>query len=61
LPKKIFKIQCPLGVAFSAAKEGLSLEWCKLHDRGLPKPDLVCYMAVSAEEQANRAGFGRER
>jgi len=26
------------GVAFSAAKDGLSLEWCKQPDRGLPRP-----------------------
>jgi thymidylate kinase len=26
------------GVAFSAAKDGLSLEWCKQPDSGLPRP-----------------------
>lgn len=29
------------GVAFSAAKEGLSFEWCRQPDRGLPKPGKV--------------------
>lgn len=49
------------GVAFSAAKEGLSLEWCRQPDRGLPKPDLVCFLDVSPEEAAKRGGFGNER
>ena len=26
------------GVAFSAAKDGLTLDWCRQPDRGLPKP-----------------------
>ena len=38
------------GVAFSAAKPGLSLEWCKGPDKGLPQPDLVCFLDVSADE-----------
>lgn len=49
------------GVAFSAAKEGLSLEWCKQPDRGLPCPDLVCFLDVSSDEAAKRGGFGEER
>jgi dTMP kinase len=49
------------GVAFSAAKEGLSLEWCKQPDRGLPRPDLVCFLDVSSEEASKRGGFGEER
>ena len=48
------------GVAFSAAKEGLTLEWCKQPDRGLPKPDLVCFLDVTSEEALNRGGFGDE-
>ncbi len=49
------------GVAFSAAKAGLSLEWCKQPDRGLPMPDLVCYLDVSPDEAVKRGGFGEER
>merc|ERR1719251_247466 len=48
------------GVAFSAAKPGLSLEWCKGPDKGLPQPDLVCFLDVSADEAAKRGGFGDE-
>ena len=48
------------GVAFSAAKKDLSLEWCKQPDRGLPKPDPVCFLDVSPEEAKKRGGFGDE-
>ena len=48
------------GVAFSAAKKEMSLEWCKQPDRGLPKPDLVCFLDVSPEEANKRGGFGDE-
>ena len=48
-------------MAFSAAKPGLSLDWCKGPDRGLPQPDLVCFLDVSAAEAAQRGGFGEER
>jgi len=49
------------GVAFSAAKPGLGLDWCKGPDRGLPQPDLVCFLDVSAQEAMKRGGFGEER
>ena len=49
------------GVAFSAAKEGLTIDWCKQPDRGLPKPDLVCFLDVSPEEARKRGGFGEEK
>lgn len=49
------------GVAFSAAKDGMSLEWCKNPDRNLPRPDLVCFLDVSPEEAMKRGGFGQER
>ena len=48
------------GVAFSAAKDELSIEWCKQPDRGLPKPDLVLFLDVSDEEATKRGGFGQE-
>merc|ERR1719483_1507871 len=49
------------GVAFSAAKPGLSLNWCKKPDVGLPKPDLVCFLDVSESVAQQRADFGGER
>jgi len=49
------------GVAFSAAKAGVDLSWCKGPDVGLPRPDLVCYLHVSEEEAKKRADFGGER
>lgn len=48
------------GVAFSAAK-GLNFDWCKTPENGLPKPDLVVYLTLSAEAMARRGGFGAER
>lgn len=48
------------GVAYSVAK-GLSMEWCKLPDAGLPAPDLVVYLDLSIEKAAERGGFGAER
>merc|ERR1712141_47793 len=58
------------GIAFSSAKEGMpeypssvgmSIEWCKQPERGLPKPDLVCFLDVSPDEAAKRGGYGEER
>ncbi|XP_071542905.1 thymidylate kinase isoform X2 [Panulirus ornatus] len=49
------------GVAFSAAKEGMPLEWCKKSDVGLPKPDLVLFLDISPEEAQRRGQFGEER
>lgn len=48
------------GVAFSAAK-GLDLDWCKAPEVGLPAPDLVLYLDISAEVAAARGGYGGER
>ncbi|XP_068228227.1 thymidylate kinase-like [Palaemon carinicauda] len=49
------------GVAFSAAKEGMSLEWCKQSDIGLPKPDRVLFLDLSMEEAQRRGQYGEER
>ena len=49
------------GVAYSAAKPGLSLHWCRQPDVGLLRPDLVLYLHLAPEEAARRAGFGQER
>lgn len=48
------------GVAFSAAK-GLSLDWCKKTDVGLPKPDLVIFLKGSMDELSKRGDYGAER
>ena len=40
---------------------GLSIEWCKQPDVGLPRPDLVCFLDVSEEVAQQRADFGGER
>lgn len=45
------------GAAYSVAN-GLDLGFCKASDRGLPTPDLVCFMRVGAEEAARREDYG---
>ena len=40
---------------------GLSINWCKQPDVGLPKPDLVCFLDVSEDVAMKRADFGGER
>ena len=42
------------GVAYSAAKPGLSLHWCRQPDVGLLRPDLVLYLHLAPEEAARR-------
>ncbi|XP_007253720.2 thymidylate kinase [Astyanax mexicanus] len=49
------------GVAFTSAKPGFSLDWCKQPDVGLPKPDLVMFLQLSPEVAAQRGQFGAER
>ncbi|XP_045608584.1 thymidylate kinase [Procambarus clarkii] len=49
------------GVAFSAAKKDMSLEWCKQSDAGLPQPDLVLFLDVCEKEAQTRGQFGEER
>ncbi|KAK3868012.1 hypothetical protein Pcinc_026558 [Petrolisthes cinctipes] len=49
------------GVAFSAAKPGMSLEWCKGSDAGLPRPDLVLFLDLTPEQALSRGGYGTER
>lgn len=49
------------GVAFTAAKEGFDMNWCKQPDVGLPKPDRVIYLTLSTEEAAARGTYGKER
>ncbi|XP_026201745.1 thymidylate kinase [Anabas testudineus] len=49
------------GAAFTSAKPGFCLDWCKNPDVGLPKPDLVMFLQLSAAEAALRGQFGEER
>ncbi|GLE03792.1 hypothetical protein PINS_up012694 [Pythium insidiosum] len=49
------------GVAFSAAKPGLSLDWCWQPEIGLPRPDTVIFLDIPVEKAAKRADFGQER
>nr|XP_023678059.1 thymidylate kinase [Paramormyrops kingsleyae] len=49
------------GVAFTSAKPGFCLEWCRNPDVGLPKPDLVLFLQLSPAEAAKRGQFGVER
>ncbi|XP_008305561.1 thymidylate kinase isoform X2 [Cynoglossus semilaevis] len=49
------------GVAFTSAKPGFCLDWCKNPDVGLPKPDLVMFLKLSPTEASLRGQFGEER
>ena len=51
------------GVAFTASKgiPSLDLDWCKAPEVGLPAPDALIYLTMSAEAAAARGGFGEER
>ncbi|CAK0882331.1 unnamed protein product [Prorocentrum cordatum] len=48
------------GAAYSIAN-GLDLGFCQAPDRGLPAPDLVCFMRVCPEEAAQREDYGLSR
>lgn len=49
------------GVAFTAAKKGFDVTWCKYPDRGLPCPDIVFYLEIATKDAMSRASFGNER
>ncbi|CAL8310025.1 unnamed protein product [Lota lota] len=49
------------GVAFTSAKPGFSINWCKAPDVGLPKPDLVLFLQLNPSAAAQRGQFGSER
>uniref|UniRef100_A0A3B3ZCU1 Thymidylate kinase n=1 Tax=Periophthalmus magnuspinnatus TaxID=409849 RepID=A0A3B3ZCU1_9GOBI len=49
------------GVAFTSAKPGFHLDWCKNPEVGLPKPDLVMFLQLNPLEAAKRGQFGEER
>ena len=47
------------GVAFSSAKDtpGLTVDWCRSPDVGLPAPDAVIFLELSQEESEQRGGY----
>ncbi|KHN81770.1 putative thymidylate kinase [Toxocara canis] len=50
------------GIAYTLAKGlDVSLEWAKMHDIGILKPDRVFYFDLSPDEARKRSGFGDER
>ncbi|TMW56220.1 hypothetical protein Poli38472_008868 [Pythium oligandrum] len=49
------------GVAFSAAKPGMTIDWCWQPEVGLPKPDTVIFLDIPVEKASKRADFGQER
>nr|CAD7407100.1 unnamed protein product [Timema cristinae] len=49
------------GIAFSAAKEGMDLNWCQNPETGLPKPDLVFMLNLDTSVMMQRGDFGSER
>ena len=55
------RLSCNNTCAFCAAKPGLTLDWCKVADEGLPAPDIILYMNLSAAAAEKRGGFGEER
>jgi dTMP kinase len=48
---------------YSAAKNNpeLSLQWAKSPDVGLPRPDIVVFLDLEAEEARRRGGWGDEK
>lgn len=49
------------GAAYTSAVTGKCLSWCKQCDKGLPSPDMVVLLNVTAETQRLRTGWGNER
>lgn len=41
--------------------QGLSYDWCRAPDAGLPSPDLTIFLSLSPEAAAQRGGYGEER
>uniref|UniRef100_A0A915A549 Thymidylate kinase n=1 Tax=Parascaris univalens TaxID=6257 RepID=A0A915A549_PARUN len=50
------------GIAYTLAKGlDVDLEWAKMHDVGILKPDCVLYFDLLPDEARKRSGFGDER
>ncbi|KAL2203339.1 thymidylate kinase [Sarocladium strictum] len=50
------------GIVYSAAKQNpsLPLTWARSPERGLPRPDLVLFLDLTAAQAQTRGGFGEE-
>lgn len=48
------------GIAYTVAKQNISMEWASKSDTGLPAPDLVVYLHLDWTELRERPGFGDE-
>ncbi|EDV19916.1 uncharacterized protein TRIADDRAFT_32784 [Trichoplax adhaerens] len=49
------------GVAYTSAKRGFDIEWCKQSDTGIPAPDLVIYLTLPVDQATSRDQYGTER
>ena len=49
------------GAAFTGAKDGFDLTWCRTPDIGLPAPDCVVYLTLNPDVAATRGDYGGER
>ena len=49
------------GVAFSASKKDMDLDWCMAPEAGLPEPDGVIFLDLAVEKSMARGAFGDER
>ena len=47
-------------IAYSGAKKNMDIQWCKIVESGLPKPDIVFFMDVDIGITSTRQGFGDE-
>lgn len=39
----------------------MTLSWCRQPDVGLPRPDMVVFLDIAAEDAAKRGGYGSEK
>ena len=49
------------GTAYSVANGGLSIDWCRAPENGIPVPDLVLLIDIDPKILLERKGFGEER
>ncbi|EPR80119.1 Thymidylate kinase [Spraguea lophii 42_110] len=47
------------GIAYTVA-QGVDVDWCKMADRGLPKPDILFLIDIKSDVVKDRKGFGSE-
>ncbi|KAL9100624.1 MAG: hypothetical protein Q9163_004025 [Psora crenata] len=51
------------GIVYSAAKKkaDLTLDWARMPEVGLPKPDLVIFLDIDVDAAKARGGYGNEK